>query len=270
MTAPAATRAPAWTRIRERQDTLGTHLCVGLDPVAERLPPGVNLVEFCLRVMEAAAPFVCAFKPNSAFFEAEGPAGWTALLEVMRYGQELGVPMILDAKRGDIGDTARLYAKAALGALGADGLTVSPYLGREAIIPFLEYNETALIFVLCATSNPFSEEVQGGPDPLFLRVAKIVKDLSSQYPHAGLVVGGTRPETMAAIRDCAPGLPWLVPGIGAQGGDLAAVAAVAEPHAIVNASRHVLYAGTGARFDIAAADAARELRDAYNAHRPER
>jgi orotidine-5'-phosphate decarboxylase len=266
VTALAEARAAAWTRIRARQEALGTQLCVGLDPVAERLPPGTNLVEFCLRIMEATAPFVCAFKPNAAFFEAEGLSGWMALLEVVRYGHELGVPVILDAKRGDIGDTARLYAKAAFDALGADGLTVSPYLGREAIIPFLEYNESALIFVLCATSNPFSEEVQAGPDPLFLRVAKIVKDLSSQYPNAGLVVGGTRPETMAAIRSAAPGLPWLVPGIGAQGGDLAAVAAAAEPHALVNASRHVLYAGTGAHFDIAAADAARELRDAYNAH----
>jgi orotidine-5'-phosphate decarboxylase len=261
----------AWSRIRARQEDLGTRLCVGLDPVPERLPAGLNLAAFCLRVMEATAPFVCAFKPNAAFFEAEGLAGWGALLKVVKYGQGLGVPVILDAKRGDVGDTSRLYAKAALDTLGADGLTVSPYLGREALIPFLEYNESALIFVLCATSNPMAEEVQStGDDPLFLRVATIVKDLSATRPNAGLVVGATRPETMRAIRKTAPGLPWLVPGIGAQGGDLAAVAALAEPHAIINASRHVLYAGSGARFDIAAASAARELRDAFNAHLPGR
>lgn len=263
--------AGTWARIRARQEDLGTRLCIGLDPVGDRLPAGTNLLEFCLRIMEATAPFACAFKPNAAFFEAEGVAGWTALLKVVGFARELGVPAILDAKRGDIGHTARQYARAAFDVLGADGLTINPYLGREAMIPFLEYNESALIFVLCATSNPFAEEVQAaGTDPLFLRVATIVKDLSASHPNVGLVVGATRPETMSAIREAAPGLPWLVPGIGPQGGDLAAVAAAAEPHSMVNTSRQVLYAGTGPRFDMAAAQAARELRDAYNAHLPDR
>jgi orotidine-5'-phosphate decarboxylase len=261
---PTATAAATWTRIRERQQTLATHLCVGLDPVTERLPAGKSLLEFCLTVVEATAPYVCAFKPNSAFFEAEGLTGWTALFKVIRYAQELGVPVILDAKRGDIGSTAALYAKAAFDTLGADALTVSPYLGREAIAPILEYNKETLTFVLCATSNPHAEEVQSD---LFLRIAKMVQSLSGQHSNVGLVVGATRPETMTAIRRTAPGLPWLVPGIGAQGGDLALVAELAEPDSVFNASRHVLYASRGADFHIAAASAARELRDAFNRHR---
>ncbi|MBM3275011.1 MAG: orotidine-5'-phosphate decarboxylase [Candidatus Sericytochromatia bacterium] len=262
--ATASDLRATWGRIRERQQTLGTHLCVGLDPVAERLPAGQSLLEFCLAIIESTAPFACAFKPNSAFFEAEGLTGWTALFKVIRYAQDLGVPVILDAKRGDIGSTAALYAKAAFDALGADGLTVSPYLGQEAITPILEYNRDALTFVLCATSNPHAEVVQAD---LFLRIAKMVQSLSEQHSNVGLVVGATRSETMTAIRRSAPGLPWLVPGIGAQGGDLALVAELAEPDCVFNASRHVLYASRGADFHRAAASAARELRDAFNRHR---
>lgn len=259
---------PAWDRIRERQDELGTQICVGLDPVEERLPAGVNLVEFCLAIMEATAPFACAFKPNAAFFEAAGLGGWIGLHKVVAYARELGVPVILDGKRGDIGSTAHMYARAAFGALGADGLTVNPYLGPEAIRPILEYNGRAIAFVLCATSNPAAEVVQGSDrpdvDPLYLRVARLVHSLSKEHPNVGLVVGATRPEAMRAIRTAAPGLPWLVPGVGTQGGDLATVAELAEAHCIVNASRQILYAGEGAEFQRAAARAARELRDAFN------
>lgn len=257
----------AWDWIRERQDVLRTQICVGLDPVEDRLPAGLNLVEFCLAIMEATAPFACAFKPNSAFFEAAGPTGWTGLFKVVAFAHELGVPVILDAKRGDIGSTAALYAKAAFGTLGVDALTVNPYLGPEAIRPILEYNERALSFVLCATSNPAAEEVQGSPrpdcDPLYLRVARLVHSLSQEHPNVGLVVGATRPDTMRAIREAAPGLPWLVPGVGTQGGDMATVVALAEPHSVINASRQILYAGSGANFQTAAVDAARELRDAF-------
>lgn len=266
-----AARRPAWEWIRERQDALGTQICVGLDPDEERLPDGMNLVEFCLAVMETTAPYACAFKPNAAFFEAAGPTGWTGLYKVVAFAHELGVPVILDAKRGDIGSTARLYAKAAFGRLGADALTVNPYLGPEAIRPILEYNERALAFVLCATSNPAAEVVQGseGPvsDPLYLRVARLVHSLSAEHPNVGLVVGATRPETMRAIRAAAPGLPWLVPGVGTQGGDMATVAELAEAHCVINASRQILYAGSGAGFQKAAAEAARELRDSFNACR---
>ncbi len=270
--AVATAERAAWQWIVERQEVLHTNLCVGLDPQEERLPPGMNLVEFCLAIMESTAPFVCAFKPNSAFFEAAGPTGWTGLYKVVAFAHELGVPVILDAKRGDIGSTARMYAKAAFGTLGADALTVNPYLGPEAIRPILEYNGRALAFVLCATSNPAAEVVQGSSgsdsDPLYLRVARLVYSLSQEHSNVGLVVGATRPDTMQAVRKAAPGLPWLVPGVGTQGGDMATVAQLAEPRSVINASRQVLYAGSGADFHRAAAEAARELRDAFNACRP--
>jgi orotidine-5'-phosphate decarboxylase len=264
----------ARARIRDRQQQLGTHLCVGLDPVPERMPRGLALGEFCAAIVEATAPYACAFKPNAAFFEAEGLAGWAALEQVVAHARALDVPVVLDGKRGDVGSTAIHYARAAFDTLGADALTVSPYLGREAITPILEYNEAALTYVLCATSNPGAQEIQGhlepGSDPLYLHVARIVQQLSTQYPNVGLVVGATRPEAMRAIRHVAPDVAWLVPGIGAQGGDLAAVANAAPPDAVFCVSRTILYAAGGERFDGAAASAAREFRDAYNRHRSAR
>lgn len=275
----------AWERIRERQRRLGTFLCVGLDPDPDRIPAGQSLEEFCLGVMEATAPFACAFKPNSAFFEAAGLGGWRALFKVISYSRHLGVPAILDAKRGDIGNTARFYAKAAFDELGADAITVSPYLGREAIIPFLAYNQDALTFVLCATSNPGAAEIQGAPverdpdanspgllgkrstgehtthlggaEPLYLKIARLAASLAQDHPNIGLVVGATKPELMREIREAAPDLPWLVPGIGAQGGDMAAVAKWGGEQVVFNASRAVIHAPN-------VAVAARELRDAFN------
>lgn len=264
----ATIAAAARERVRHRQDRLGTHLCVGLDPDPARLPGGWSAGDFCRAIMEATEPYVCAFKPNSAFFEALGLEGWTALAEVMAHGRDLGVPMILDAKRADIGSSAVRYAEAAFGRLGADALTVSPYLGSDAITPFLEYNKDALSFVLCATSNASGAEFQasggdGGAEPLYLKVARMVDRLNHAYGNVGLVVGATRPETMQAIRQAAPDAAWLVPGVGEQGGDLASVARTAPRDVVFNASRAVLYAGSGEGFARAAAQAAMRMRDAF-------
>ena len=278
-------------RIQDRQQRLATHLCVGLDPDPALMPPALEIEDFCVAVMEATAPFACAFKPNVAFFEACGWQGWKALEVVCQAARGLDVPLILDAKRGDIGSTARRYAEAILGRLGADALTVSPYLGADAVTPFLEYNKDALSYVLCATSNPSGIEFQGSSDegevsesrssdrlsaraedapsagPLYLRVARMAAGLSRSFGNVGLVVGATRPEAMAAVRNAAPGPAWLVPGVGAQGGDLAAVAQQGPGDVVFNVSRGILYARTDGEFAAAAAAAAKGWRDAFNDRR---
>ncbi len=212
------------TRARER-DTL---LCVGLDPHPEDLPqPSAEAArDFCLRLVEAAAPYALAFKPNAAFFEVYGAAGWQALREVIAAAQATGAAVILDAKRGDIASTARAYAQAAFQGLRADALTVNPYLGRGAVAPFLE-DPTRGVFLLCKTSNPGSADLQDvavaeeGGQPLYLRVARLAQAWNSRG-NLGLVVGATHPEALRRVRQAAPDLWFLAPGVGAQGGNLEA------------------------------------------------
>jgi orotidine-5'-phosphate decarboxylase len=249
-------------------------LCIGLDPDLTRLPDhlrshGEPLFEFCARIADATADLVCAFKPQIAYFAAHGAeAQLTRLIDYLHDNHPL-VPVILDAKRGDIGDTARLYAQEAFERYDADAVTVNPYLGPESIEPYLSYADRG-VFLLCRTSNPDSAWLQNYPpdDPVFLRVAAAARSWN-RNGNLMLVAGATYADDLRRIRLAAGGLPLLVPGIGAQGGDVAAVlAAGLDEHGrglLINASRSVLYAGSGESFATAARTAAARLRDKIRA-----
>jgi uridine monophosphate synthetase len=226
-------RTAFFEQLVTRARAAGSLLCVGLDPHPEELAglSGSNLtrlVSFCSRIIDATAGYAAAFKPNSAFFEAYGPEGMAALREVIAAVPE-GLPVILDAKRGDIASTAQAYVRAAFEAFGAGALTVNPYLGRDAIQPFLD-DPAHGIFLLCKTSNPGAGDLQDqvlapqGGDPtsfLYERVARLGVSLN-QNRNLGLVVGATHPRELEQVRRLAPELWILAPGIGAQGGDLQA------------------------------------------------
>ena len=224
--------------LERRVDDCSSLLCVGLDPHTAELPEPTAAAarEFCIRIIKAAAPYAAAFKPNAAFFEVFGAEGWIALKQVIDAVREesgrLGshIPVILDAKRGDIASTAEAYAKSAFENLGADCITLNPYLGKDSIEPFLQNQEKG-VFLLCKTSNAGSGDLQDlavnggrlkiGDMPMFEYVALLAQTWNVRN-NMGLVVGATFPETLARVRAVAPELWFLVPGIGAQGGDLEA------------------------------------------------
>ena len=261
-------------------------LCLGLDPDPARFPLQVRessdiagaIVAFNAGIIAATADLVCAFKPNLAFYLAHGAAG-VAALEASRRLVPDHIPVILDAKLGDIGNTAAAYAAAAFDALACDAVTVNPYLGEDALEPFLR-RASAGVIVLCKTSNPGSSELQDlqiGPDgdPLYLSVATRVNAWSQRWPaDLALVVGATYPDELSAVRRRCPDLPILLPGVGAQEGDIAAaVRAGLDAHGmglIVSASRSVLYppgANDGSAWTAAVRAAAQSMRQAINAVR---
>ncbi len=206
-------------QLEQRAREIDSLLCVGLDP---RTPDAASTREECMRLIDATAEYACAFKPNAAFFEALGAEGVAALKAVIAH-VPAGIPVILDAKRGDIADTAEAYAKAAFDELGAQAITLNPYLGGEALRPFLTRSDHGA-FVLCKTSNPGADEFQA------LSVeGRLLHEVVAQHAqqwntngNVGLVVGATDPQALARVRAAAPDLWFLVPGIGAQGGDLQA------------------------------------------------
>jgi orotidine 5'-phosphate decarboxylase subfamily 2 len=225
-------------RLSARTRAVSTVLCLGLDPTVEGLPRGFSrdlagLERFAALILDTALPFAAAVKPNLAFFEAYGSAGMAAL-ERLRARIPADVPVIADAKRGDIGSTAERQAVALFDVLGADAVTVNPYLGSAAVRPLLERTDR-FAYLLCRTSNPGAGEVQDllvAADPelaapqerLHERVARMAVGWD-QGGTVGLVVGATAPQELAAIRAIAPGLAFLVPGVGAQGGDIDGVLA---------------------------------------------
>ncbi len=264
--------------VAERQNR--SLLCVGLDPEPERLPEELRklpvekaVVQFCRAIIEATAPYASVFKPNLAFFEVLGPAGMAALREIVQT-IPAHIPVLADAKRGDVGNTASRYAAAIFETYGFDAVTVNPYLGYDAVKPFLAYRERGII-LLCRTSNPSARDFQdllvqdasGESRPLYEVVAQRVQDWN-EAGNCGLVVGATYPQEMRIIRARCPDLPILVPGIGAQGGDLEASVPVAVDalgeRAMISASRSILYASSNADYATAAASAARALRDGIN------
>jgi uridine monophosphate synthetase len=224
-----------------RNDSL---LCVGLDPRPERLEPGDDLFSFNRRIVDATQDLVCAYKPNFAFYEAAGPTGLEALRRTVTYIHEMAdLPVLLDAKRGDIGSTASAYARAAFEVWGTDALTVNPYLGGDSVMPFTAYADKG-VFLLCHTSNPGATDLQTLPcpsRPLYEHVARQAAAWGT-----GLVVGATYPQALARVRALAPEAWILLPGVGAQGGDLeAALAAGLREDGlgiVVNSSRGVIYA----------------------------
>ena len=212
-------------RLRRRVEAVAGPLCVGIDPDPRRLPSGLTadlrgVETFAMGLLEVAAEHAAAVKLNAAFYEALGPDGWS-LLARLRRATPRELVFVLDAKRGDIGSTAERYADAAFGVIDADAVTLSPYLGEDAIEPFLEHPGRG-VYVLARTTNPSAGRVQSltvEGVPLYLHVARWVAERWTDG-RVGLVVGATSPEALREIREQVPGPPFLVPGIGAQGGDL--------------------------------------------------
>lgn len=263
-------RPPFIEQLRQRWGDGDSLLCVGLDPDLERLPAALprcnaSLFDFCTAIVDATADLVCAFKPQFAYFAARGAEPELARLIDYVHRRHPAVPVILDAKRGDIGDTARLYAMEAFERYAADAVTVNPYLGYESIEPYLGYADRG-VFILCRTSNADSGWLQDYPSeqPVFLRVARAAAGWNTR-DNVMLVAGATYAEDLRRIREAAGDMPVLVPGIGAQGGDLAAVIGAGldrQGHGLViNASRSVLYADSGAGFAEAARRSAQGVLD---------
>ncbi|MDO8528183.1 MAG: orotidine-5'-phosphate decarboxylase [Deltaproteobacteria bacterium] len=237
-------------------------LCIGLDSDISKLPRGQTQLSFNQAIVEATFDQVAAFKPNSAFYEAEGLAGLEALQKTIRFIHEKAPQalVILDAKRGDIGNTSRAYAQAAFEDIGADAVTLNPYLGGEALQPFLDYKDKGC-FILCRTSNLGGKEFQDldvGGEPLYVRVARQVSGKWNKNKNCGLVMGATYPEELKKVREVVGNLPFLVPGVGEQGGDLNATLQNGSDSngagLLINLSRSVLFASSGHDF----AQAARE------------
>lgn len=231
-------------------------LCVGLDSDVSNLPKGQTQLSFNRAIVEATHDLVAAYKPNSVFYEAAGLQGLEALQKTIDFIHEK-VPqaiVILDAKRADIGNTNQGYAQAAFDLLKADAITLNPYLGGEALQPFLDYKEKGC-FILCRTSNPSAKEFQDldcSGEPLYLKVAKQVAKHWNKNKNCGLVVGATYPEELKKVRGAAPDLPFLVPGVGTQGGDLQKVLqngrSTEGQGLLINVSRSVIFASSGNDF----------------------
>jgi len=254
-------------------------LMVGLDPDLPRLPTELlgkptAIFEFCRQIIDATAPFVCGFKPQIAYFAAARAEGQLEDLCAYIREQYPHLPLVLDAKRGDIGATATQYAQEVFGRYQADAVTVSPYLGGDSVEPYLEWEDRGVI-VLCRTSNPGGSDLQfleTDGVPLYLRVADLVANKWNKTGQCGLVVGATFPIELAAVRKAVgDSVPLLVPGIGAQGGDVAATCAAGcnaqKTGMMINSSRAILYAKGEGHWTEAAAAVARQTRDDINAHR---
>lgn len=237
-------------RLRALSKERDTLLCVGLDPDPDRIEGGVaGALRHCRQVVRQTEEHVCCFKPNSAFWEQYGPDGWTALLELR--DEAPSTPFLLDAKRGDMDNTMRAYARAVFGTLAMDAATVSPYLGSDSVREFTSYADRG-VYVLCRTSNPGATELQhldAGGRPIYRHVVELAEHLNAS-DNVGLVVGATAPAQVAEVRRVTD-LPFLLPGVGAQGGDVEAAVRAAwngDPAScLVAASRSVLFADSPAR-----------------------
>lgn len=263
------------SRAVRRADSL---LCVGLDPDHQKLPHQVGQFSFNRAIIDATADLVCAFKPNPAFYEALGAAGVQALKDTCDFikTEYPYVPIIVDAKRSDIGNTNTGYIEYVFDYLGADAVTIPPYMGGESFANFLKHRDKG-IFILCRTSNPGAGEFQDlriKGEPLYVHVARQASRSWNSNDNVALVAGATYPKELRQIREIVgPRMPILLPGTGAQGGDLAAsVKAGLNPDReglLVNASRNVIFADSGPNFPEAARDAAAILRDRINSVRKE-
>lgn len=255
--------------LEKRVDDCSSLICVGLDPHIPDLkePSAASALDFCLNLVKQTAPYAAAFKPNAAFFEVLGAEGWTTLKQVIEAINEesnrIGsrIPIILDAKRGDIASTAEAYAKSAFENLGVDCITLNPYLGKDSIEPFIQNPEKG-VFLLCKTSNPGASDLQdltlASGAPLHIHIAKLAQAWNTKN-NIGLVVGATHPQIMSDIRASVPDMWFLAPGIGAQGGELelALKAGLRKDGKgmLINVSRSIAHAAEGPGVAMA------ELRD---------
>jgi orotidine-5'-phosphate decarboxylase len=253
-------------------------VCVGLDPEPAKFPAHLRddpdaVFTFCTAIVDATADLVCAFKPQIAHFAALRAEDTLERLIAHIHEKHAGVPVILDAKRGDIGSTAQHYATEAFERYRADAVTLNPYLGRDSIQPFLDRADKGVI-LLCRTSNPGGADFQAldcGGLPLYLRVAETIARDWNTHGNCALVTGATWPEELGKVRAVVGDMPLLVPGIGAQGGDVEAVlrhGCTADANGLmINSSRGIIYAGSGEGFARAARAAADDLRQAINRYR---
>lgn len=247
-----------------RTAAVRSRLCIGLDPDPRHLPAGIgpkpaDVLRFCIDIVAATSDLAAAFKVNFAFFEALGPAGWETIA-ALRAAIPAGIPVVADAKRGDIGNTSRAYAHAILDVVNFDAITVNPYLGWDSLAPFFDYAGKG-VFVLCKTSNPGSADLQDlsvEGEPLYERVAREAVARTADAD-IGLVVGGTHPEALRRVRHIAPDTLLLVPGTGAQGGSVRGVMESAGTKLLLAVSRDILYASHGADYPNAAREKAAAL-----------
>ena len=272
-------------KLSEAWQAQNSLLCVGLDPDMSRFPPEMAfqpdaIFNFCKQIVDATADLVCAFKPQIAYFAAARAEAQLEALCAYLQRQYPAIPIILDAKRGDIGSTAEQYAREAFERYGADAVTVNPYMGYDSIAPYFEWKERGVI-VLCRTSNPGGSDLQFldvGGQPLYQHVAKLVAEKWNQNGQCALVVGATFPDELAQVRKIIGDMPLLVPGIGAQGGNVQATVAAGCTRngagLLINSSRAILYAGTacksGQDFAQAARRVALETRDEINSFRQQK
>jgi orotidine-5'-phosphate decarboxylase len=267
-------------RAAERQN--GSLLCVGLDPEPTKFPAALKgdasrIYDFCARIVDATADLAIAFKPQIAYFAAHRAEGQLEQLMAHMRRNAPQVPVILDAKRGDIGSTAEQYAREAFERYGADAVTLSPFMGFDSVEPYLRHQGKGA-FLLCRTSNPGGDDLQGqrladveGQPFLYEHVARLAQGPWNLNGQLGLVVGATYPAEIERVRALAPTVPLLIPGVGAQGGDaVATVRAGWRPDApiVVNSSRAICYASAGEDFAEAARREALRTRDALQAARP--
>jgi orotidine-5'-phosphate decarboxylase len=255
-----------------------TLLCVGLDPDPARFPAHLQerpeaIFEFCRAIVDATADLACAFKPQIAYFASMRAEDQLERLIAHVRARHPGVPVILDAKRGDIGSTAEHYAREAFERYTAHAVTLSPYMGSDSIEPYLAYPDRGA-FLLCRTSNSGGNDLQMldvGTERLFERVARMTASTWNRNGQLGLVVGATFPEELARVRALVGDMPLLVPGIGAQGGDIEASVRAGQTATgvgmVVNSSRAILYAGAGEDFADKARAAAQATRDEINRYR---
>ena len=269
--------APCMPLLRERAIHFDTRLCIGIDPVRERLPEVLlndpdPMLSFCTTIVDVTAEHALAYKPNIAFFEADGAEGLDRLQALMAYIPS-EIPVILDAKRGDIGPSSEQYARMAFDTFGADAVTVNPWMGRDSVQPFLDYEERG-VFLLAATSNPGAADFQSlkvEGETVSAHVARTASHWND-CGNVGLVVSATRPEEMTRLREAAPDLPFLVPGVGEQGGDVGRVMKASLNYlnegVIISISRSILYT-RDPEFDRGAEQAARLFRNLLNDAREE-
>ena len=258
------------TKLLDASRKNNSWLCIGLDPDPEFMPE-VNVLQFNKAIIEATSDVVCAYKPNLAFYEALGTEGLAILAKTVKYIPG-DIPVIGDAKRGDIGNTARAYARALFAVLGLDATTVNPYLGLDSIEPFISHQDKG-VFILCRTSNKGAADFQdlhADGLPLYEAVARKAREWNT-YGNIGLVVGATYPDELKNVRSICPDMPLLIPGIGTQGGDLASAAGYGVDargeKAIINVSRQILYASKEKDFAEAARNVAEKIRSQINDHR---
>jgi orotidine-5'-phosphate decarboxylase len=264
--------------LQHRWQNADTLVCVGLDPEPAKFPSKFAhdpdaIFNFCRDIIDATAAYVCAFKPQIAHFAALAAESSLHRLIAHIHSAHPGIPVILDSKRGDIGSTAQHYASEAFDRYCADAVTVNPYLGRDSVQPFLNHADKGVV-ILCRTSNPGAGDLQDmvvGGRPLYQHVAEKIAREWNDNGNCALVVGATWPEQLREVRAIVGDIPFLVPGIGAQGGDVEAVVRNAKTAdgtgLIVSSSRAILYASNGDDYAEAAANAAHALRDEINRYR---